>query len=94
MIDDGDCNLHRLDGSFENRENSRNHFDFNANGSVGKHNRRCSDGNYNKRLYVQSQSKMIRYNSKLPIVIYTPKGYSIKYSFWSKEDKQLLAIPA
>ena len=34
-----------------------------------------------------SQSTNVSYNSKLPIVIYAPKGYTIKYRIWeaSKE---------
>ena len=33
--------------------------------------------------FVQGTSLLIRYNSRLPIVIYVPKGYEIQYRIWN-----------
>ena len=30
---------------------------------------------------------MLRYNSKLPIVVYTPENVDVKYRIWKAEDK-------
>ena len=37
--------------------------------------------------FVQGKPLLIRYNSRLPIVIYAPKGFEIKYRIWSASDK-------
>lgn len=38
--------------------------------------------------FVKGKSMIIRYNSKLPVVIYVPKGTEIKYRIW-KAGKEL-----
>lgn len=35
--------------------------------------------------FVAGTSKLIRYNSRLPIVIYAPKGYDIRYRIWGTD---------
>lgn len=35
--------------------------------------------------FVPGTSILIRYNSRLPIVIYAPKGYEVRYRIWSTE---------
>jgi len=37
--------------------------------------------------FIQGKSLLIRYNSRLPIVIYAPKGFEIKYRIWSAPEK-------
>ncbi|MFP6886610.1 MAG: ecotin family protein [Opitutales bacterium] len=37
--------------------------------------------------FVQGKPLLIRYNSRLPIVIFAPKGFEIKYRIWSASDK-------
>ena len=41
--------------------------------------------------FVQGKPLLIRYNSRLPIVIYAPKGFEIKYRIWSASEKLRLA---
>jgi len=36
---------------------------------------------------VQGKPLQIRYNSRLSIVIYAPKGYEIRYRIWSAPEK-------
>lgn len=36
--------------------------------------------------FVQGMSTFIRYNSRLPIVIYAPKSYEIRYRIWSAKE--------
>ncbi len=33
--------------------------------------------------FVQGDSLHIRYNSRLPIVVYVPKGYGVQYRTWN-----------
>lgn len=37
--------------------------------------------------FVQGKPMTIRYNSKLPVVIYVPKGTEIKYRVWKADEK-------
>ena len=49
----------------------------------------CRDNKQVER-YVQVRSgadMKVRYNSKLPIVVYVPKGFKVEYSIWKKDTK-------
>ena len=37
--------------------------------------------------FVQGKPLLIRYNSRLPIVVYAPKGFKIRYRIWSAAEK-------
>lgn len=37
--------------------------------------------------FVAMPSKLIRYNSRLPVVVYTPKDVEVRYRIWSAGDK-------
>ncbi len=39
--------------------------------------------------FVQGTSLLIRYNSRLPIVIYVPKGYEIQYRIWNAGETRI-----
>ena len=40
-----------------------------------------------KERFIALHDKLRRYNSRLPIVIYVPKGYEVRYRIWNVEDK-------
>ncbi len=40
---------------------------------------------------VHAESKQVRYNSRLPIVVYVPNGYTLEYKIW-KADKKLTLV--
>ncbi len=42
---------------------------------------------------IYSKSEMLRYNSRSPIVIYTPKDYNAKYKIWNVSADEYKAIP-
>ena len=44
-------------------------------------------GQPKKKKFVQGKSILIRNNSRLPIVVYAPKGIEIKYRIWSTSEK-------
>lgn len=36
--------------------------------------------------FVQGKSLLIRYNSRLPIVVYVPEGHEVRYRLWNAES--------
>jgi ecotin len=36
---------------------------------------------------------LIRYNSRLPVVVYVPKGVEVKYRVWSAGERTLVMDP-
>ncbi len=85
-----DCNIHRLEGSLTAKELSGwgyNYYVFETNGKIISTLMNCPDGKLTKK-DVMSESKLLRYNSKLPIVVYSPKGYKAKYRIWSVSSKE------
>ncbi|MND67751.1 Ecotin precursor [compost metagenome] len=48
----------------------------------------CPDGKKTKTFVpVVGEGFMLRYNSKLPIVVYAPKGVEVKYRIWSAGEQ-------
>ena len=45
-------------------------------------------GQENVKRFVHMGGEMIRYNSKLPIVIYTPEGVEVRYRIWTAGETQ------
>ncbi len=41
------------------------------------------DGKEKIEKFVTGTSLLIRYNSRLPVVVYAPKGYEVRYRFWN-----------
>lgn len=40
---------------------------------------------------LSNKARLHRYNSRLPIIIYVPDGYEVRYRIWSAGDKTLMA---
>ncbi|MGE1173148.1 serine protease inhibitor ecotin [Pseudomonas sp. BW7P1] len=55
----------------------------------------CPPGAQKKRAFVPvfGEGFTVRYNSKLPIVVYAPKDVEVRYRIWSASDKVGVAIP-
>ena len=84
-----DCNRHGLNGKIEEKDLEGwgyNYYVFSSNGQVFSTQMMCFDPKEEK--FVSSQSLIVRYNSKLPIVIYAPKGYEIRYRIWEAGEEQ------
>ena len=49
----------------------------------------CPDGKKEKKFVTAylGDAGMLRYNSKLPIVVYTPDNVDVKYRVWKAEEK-------
>ncbi len=88
-----DCNQHFLSGSLTEKTVEGfgyTYYEFVSNGQVGSTLMGCPDNKMTEK-YVSGETKMLRYNSRLPIVVYVPKGFELKYKIW--EAMELQAAP-
>jgi len=78
-----DCNIHRLMGNV-NEEVVQGwgytYYKFTTDGKTTSTMMGCTTPNSDK--FVTAQSILVRYNSKLPIVVFVPEGYNLKYRIW------------
>lgn len=78
-----DCNQHILMGKLEEKDLSGwgyTYYEFTTSGQTRSTMMACNEPN--KDRFISSETVLVRYNSKLPIVIYAPKGYEINYRIW------------
>jgi len=84
-----DCNHYSLGGQFTEKILDGwgyPYFKFNSDELVSSTLMGC--GNQKKEVkFVKAPSKFTYYSSRLPIVIYAPKNYEIKYAIWQKDEK-------
>lgn len=86
-----DCNQHRLGGELESKTLEGWGYDYyvfdKVNGPMSTM-MACPDGKKEKKFITAGlgDNGMIRYNSKLPIVIYTPDNVDVKYRIWKAEE--------
>lgn len=45
-----------------------------------------------KTAFVSSTSELVRYNSKLPIIVYIPKGMDVHYKIWERSNEEKKGI--
>ena len=83
------CNHFFLAGAFEQKTVDGwgyDYFNFESNGNVGGTLMGCFDNKSVEKI-IHAQSIQTRYNSKLPIVVYVPKGYTLEYRIWKADEK-------
>lgn len=83
------CNKHFLAGEFKEQDLKGwgyTYYDFSSNGEVAGTKMGCPTPEIETK-FVTGESKVIRYNSKLPIVLYVPTSMTVKYRFWSAKNK-------
>lgn len=88
-----DCNQHTLMGKIEEKDVQGwgyTYYEFTSNGQTRSTMMMCNKPKEDR--FVSAQTKLIRYNSKLPIVIYTPEGYEIKYNTWKVAKTQTAPV--
>lgn len=81
---DVDCNIHRLMGSFTEETVKGwgyNYYVFETDGNVISTMMMCPEPKTPK--FISGENFSVRYNSRLPIVVYLPKGYELKYRIWT-----------
>ncbi|NDV64282.1 serine protease inhibitor ecotin [Bacteroides sp. 224] len=78
-----DCNHHTLMGKIEAKDVQGwgyTYYEFTSNGQTRSTMMACNKPKEDR--FISGESKLIRYNSKLPIVLYAPAGYELKYKIW------------
>lgn len=79
-----DCNQHRLMGQIKEETVQGwgyTYHTFETNGQAASTMMMCPDPKTEK--FVYGATEMVRYNSRLPIVVYLPKGIELRYKVWS-----------
>jgi len=88
-----DCNKHQLAGELLEKTVSGwgyPYFEFESSGQVMSTKMACPEESLHGA-FVHANSMLIRYNSKLPIVVYTAGGYEVKYRIWKRDGKEYSA---
>lgn len=83
-----DCNNHRLVGSFTEATVEGwgyNYYVFETEGNIMSTMMMCPGPKQEK--FVSGETLSVRYNSRLPIVVYLPKGYELKYRIWTAGEE-------
>lgn len=78
-----DNNIHRLMGKMEEKDVQGwgyTYYEFTSNGQTASTLMATTGPKVDK--FVSAQSQLIRYNSKLPVVVYAPEGFDIQYRIW------------
>jgi ecotin len=78
-----DCNRHGLAGEFEERtlEDHQTYLFFKSNGMTFSTQMACLD-NTRHKAFVTAQSRLVRYNSAVPLVVYRPAGIDLRHRIW------------
>lgn len=87
------CNRAFLSGSFEEKTVEGwgyNFYQFDSKGNAASTLMACPDSTKTEKT-VYAKTIQARYNSKLPVVVYVPEGYTVEYRIW-KADKKLTLI--
>lgn len=88
-----DCNRHTLMGKMEEKDLQGwgyNYYVFSSDGQTRSTLMACNKPKENK--FVNAQTLLVRYNSRLPIVIYAPEGYEIQYRIWKADKKNTNSV--
>ncbi|WP_291090740.1 ecotin family protein [Empedobacter sp. UBA7494] len=83
------CNHFFLAGSFEQKTVDGwgyDYFNFESDGNIAGTLMGCSDNKSVEKI-VHAKSIQTRYNSKLPIVVYVPKSYTLENRIWKADEK-------
>jgi len=88
-----DCNQHRLGGELESKTLEGWGYDYYVFGKVtgpASTMMACPDGKKTQKFVTAylGDDAMVRYNSKLPIVVYTPENIDVKYRVWKAEESE------
>ncbi|NLO70882.1 MAG: hypothetical protein GX102_08105 [Porphyromonadaceae bacterium] len=84
-----ECSNYRLDGKLETEQVTGFGYDFwvfNTDESLVLKDEKCKKVRRQERS-IEGERQMISYNSRLPIVIYAPKGIEFHYKIWETNGK-------
>lgn len=83
-----DCNRHALSGSFNEKTLEGwgyTFYEFSSKGDIMSTMMACPDQKLTEK-FIAGESKIVRYNPKLPIVVYLPKGFELQYKIWLAQE--------
>ncbi len=89
MTETDACNNHGLMGQFEERDLQGwgyNYYEFKTDGQIRSTMMGCPDAKKIQQ-FVSSTGQLVRYNGRLPIVIYVPEGYEVRYKIYTTNDE-------
>lgn len=88
-----DCNSHGFIGIFTEKDVEGwgyPYFEFNTNGQIWSTLIGCPESSLHDE-FVHGESKLVRYNSRLPLVVYTPPTYTVRYKLWVRNTHEYIA---
>ncbi|ROP62851.1 ecotin [Enterobacter sp. BIGb0383] len=85
-----DCNQHRLGGNLETKTLEGWGYDyyvFTPTSGTASTMMACPDGKKERKFITAwlGDNALLRYNSRLPIVVYTPNNIDVKYRIWQAD---------
>ena len=89
-----DCNQHRLSGSISEKDLTGwgySYYEFTAQGQMASTLMACPNSSKVEK-FITGTTKLVRYNNRLPIVVFVPNGYALKYRLWKAQDIQSASI--
>ena len=89
-----DCNQHRLAGELIQKSIQGwgyTYHIFETQGQIMSTQMACPEEDLVEK-FIIAESKLLRYNSTLPLVLMMPVGYDIQYRIWNAQDKNHLGI--
>ncbi len=84
-----DCNKHGMTGTIQTEEVTGFGYEylvFESDGNYYSTRMGCPDNSLHDE-FVSGETKIQPYNSRLPIVVYTPKGFEVNYKIWKTNGK-------
>lgn len=89
-----DCNRHRLSGDITEKDLKGwgyNYYEFTTQGQIASTMMACPDRPKSEK-FITGATKLVRYNSRLPIVVFVPNGFELKYRLWKAQDIQIAPV--
>lgn len=89
-----DCNQHRLNGNMTEKDLKGwgySYYEFTTQGQMASTMMACPNRSNSKK-FITGATQQVRYNSFLPIVVFVPNGYELKYRIWKAQDTQTAFI--
>lgn len=93
MMEVDGCNSHGLMGSLEKKDLKGWGYDyyvFQSNGDVFSTQMGCPDA-AKRNLFVSNQPETTRYNGRMPIVIYVPEEFEVKFKIFTADQDEYVA---
>jgi len=90
MMEVDACNNFFLSGTLEEKDLQGwgySYYEFQTDGQVAGTLMGCMNPEKVTK-FIAARSEMARYNGRLPIVIYIPEGYEVRYKIWKAEDEE------